>query len=221
MPSRADIVEKIVKILRLARGAGTDAEAHNALLHAQRLMLAHDVSETELSDPAESMAIEEVVADHLGARLPWKEYLAAVIAESFRCAYIISRARSTGATHFVFIGQGADAPIATEAYHTAVSAADQLAARHAATRPDADIARASYLSGFISGLYERFQESSTKNPLLVCTPAAVLAHAQAYTCAHADGGALPTEDADAVKRGYDTGWTFGGDRRALDEPEEK
>ena len=221
MPSRAAIVEKIVKILRLARGAGTDAEAHTALLHAQRLMLTHDVSETELADPAAADAIEEIVADQLGVRLPWKEYLAAVIAESFRCAYIISRARSTGVTRFVFIGQGADASIATEAYHTAVSAADQLAARYAATRPEADAARASYLSGFISGLYQRFQENSEKSALLVCTSAAVLAHAQAYARVDADGGALPTEDADAVKRGYDTGWTFGGTRRALDNPDEK
>ncbi len=47
---REAVLDKVVKMLRLARRAGTEAEAHTALTLAQKLMYAHDIAEHELDD---------------------------------------------------------------------------------------------------------------------------------------------------------------------------
>ncbi|MDB4966158.1 MAG: hypothetical protein JWN44_1847 [Myxococcales bacterium] len=217
MGSRAAAMDKIVKILRLARGAGTEGEAQAALLHAQRLMYAHDIAEDELVDGSDA-PITDLVIDHFGHSVPWKEYLAAVIAENFRCAYIISRARSGGLVRFVLVGRGDDCMVAGEAYQAAAIAAENLSAQFASTREDVELARASYLTGFIKGLYERFQENVSATALVVVTAEAVMAHARGLTNAgDAAGGGLPRGDAEATAEGYQTGWAFGSNKRTLSE----
>lgn len=220
MPDRAQIIAQVVKVLRLARGAGTEHEAHAALLTAQRLMYKHDISEHEVDgQEVPTEAITDVVIEQSGVRMPWHEYLAAVVAENFRCAYLISTSRSTGQTRLVFVGRSADVEVAVEAYRSARAVALQLGDTHARLRPAKERAAAkeSYLLGFLKGLYDRFQESVEKGALMVRTDAEVQDLAASFSnAAPAQGEALVARDAEALQQGHATGYQYGSGKRALE-----
>jgi hypothetical protein len=218
MKRRDEIIAKVVKMLRLARAAGTEAEAHTALTLAQKLMYAHEIAEHELEEPDAAQPIEDKVIDETGKHVGWKEYLAAVIAESFRCAYIISESRSTGVVRLVFVGRRQDAAVAAEAYEAAAVVAANLAEEYIRARPDPgrETARASFLTGFLKGLYDRLQESAASAALLVVPEAAVVQHATALTNGgNAGGQGLPTADGSALREGFESGYAHGSGQRRL------
>lgn len=218
MKRRDEIIAKVVKMVRLARGAGTEAEAHTALTLAQKLMYAHDIAEHELCDSDAAQPIEDTVVDATGKHVGWKEYLAAIIAENFRCAYIISESRASGVVRLVFVGRSADVAVAAEAYQAGALVAATLADACASSRtePDQDAARTSFLTGFLKGLYDRFQESAALTALVVVAEPAVMEHAAALT--HADrapAAALPTTDGGALSEGFASGYAHGAGERRL------
>ena len=220
VPERDAVIEKVVKVLRLARGAGTEAEAQTALALAQRLMYAHDIAESELDPGPEPQSIDDRVIEETGAQVAWKEYLGAVIAENFRCAYIVSVSRSTGAVRLVLVGRRDDAAVAVEAYQTSVYVASHLAGQCAAARAPADQAgaRASFLTGFLKGLYDRFQESASSTALVRVANPDVIAHATALTNAGlARGGELSSSDGSALREGIESGYAHAAGRRFLDD----
>lgn len=219
---RDAVLAKVIKMLRLSRAAGTQAEAHTALTLAQQLMYAHDIAEDDVvvdGDRSESEPIEDTVVDETGHHVAWKEYLAAIIAENFRCAYVISESRSSGNVRLVFLGRRNDATVAGEAYRASAAVAAHLAERCVLPRDEADrpAARASFLTGFLKGLLERFAESASANALAVVVEDAVTQHALGFTNAGtATGGALPHADADALRDGFESGYAHGAGKRRLD-----
>jgi hypothetical protein len=216
--SRESVITKVVAMLRLARAAGSEAEAHTAFALAQRLMYAHDIEERELEEAPSPAPIDDAVVDTAAGHVGWKEVLAAIVAESFRCAIILSRSRSTGAVSTVFLGRRDDVAVATEAYQAAVVVAGNLAEEHAAARPrgERDAARGSFLTGFLRGIDKRFRENAAGAALMVLADPEVMAHATALT----NGGAaaeqpLETRDAEAMREGFETGFEQGGGSRRL------
>lgn len=220
MRPRDEVIAKVVKMLRLARAAGTEAEAHTALTLAQKLMYAHGITDHELTEPDAAEPIDDTVVDETGKHVSWKEYLAAVIAENFRCAYIISESRSTGVVRLVFIGRQKDVAVAAEAYQTSAVVAANLAEECARARDGAhrDAARASFLTGFIKGLYDRLRESAASTALMVVAEPAVIEYATALTNeGNAKGKGLPTTDGSALREGFESGYAHGGAERRLRE----
>ena len=218
--SRREVLEKVVKMLRLARAAGSEAEAHTALTLAQKLMYAHGLAAHEVEGSEEEVEpIEESVIDHASARLGWREYLAAVVAENFRCAYILSRpklpaaaASSASVIRLVFVGRQHDVSAAAEAYRAVTIAGETLAEAYVAERVEAEqqAAREAYLSGFLAGLDRRFREQVTATALVVRIEDAVMAHARALTNAgDAQGVGLAIADKEALRTGYAQGFAFG------------
>ena len=221
------MIDKVIKILRLARAAGSDAEAHTALTLAQRLMYAHGIADHELdADPGGVEPIEDRIVDEAGHRVPWKEYLAAVIAENFRCACIISSSRASGSVRLVFVGRQSDAAVAAEAYQASAIVAAHLATQCAATRAPGEQAdaRASFLTGFLKGLVDRFDESMAETALMVVASGAVLEHAAQFVNAPApDGsepGRLPVQDQGALREGFESGYAHASGQRRLGPPRE-
>lgn len=218
MKRRDEIIAKVVKMLRLARAAGTEAEAHTALTLAQKLMYAHEIAEQELAEPDAAQPIEDTVVDATGKHVGWKEYLAAIIAENFRCAYIISESRSSGVVRLVFVGRRPDALVAAEAYQASAMVAATLAEECAHTRSEAHqgAARASFLTGFLKGLYDRFQESAASTALVVVADPEVMQQAAALTNGgNATGAELPTTDGSALREGFESGYAHGSGERRL------
>jgi hypothetical protein len=213
---RDEIIDKVVKMLRLARGAGTEAEAHTALTLAQKLMYTHEIAEHEVAEPDAAQPIEDMVVDETGRHVDWKEYLAAIVAENFRCAYIISESRSSGVVRLVFVGRREDTAVAAEAYQVGAVVAANLAEDCARARdePDRPAARASFLTGFLKGLYDRFQENAASTALLVIADPAVMQHASSLTNGgNAQGGELPVSDAGALHEGFASGYSHGSGQR--------
>ena len=226
--SRREALEKVVKMLRLARAAGTEAEAHTALSLAQKLMYAHGLEAHEVDESAESGAggdgretdlepIEETMVDHASSRLGWREYLAAVVAENFRCAYILSQGKPSasskrGVVRLVFVGRQLDVAAGTHAYRAAMFAGETLAETYAKDRDEAERekARDAYLSGFLAGLDRRLRENIASAALTIRLDDAVLAHAQKLTNAgEAEGVGLPVGDVDALRSGFEHGFAYG------------
>lgn len=214
MDRRASVIDKVVKMLRLARNAGTDAEAQTAIVLARRLMVAHDLDEADLEEgEPQRQPIDDAVVDASPRHVSFKEYLAAIVGESFRCAVIISEHRATGTVRLVFVGRTADVAVAREAYDAALIAAANLAEEHVRARPasEQDVARGSFLTGFLKGLDARLREDAAATALLVVTDAEVLAHATALANGgDATGGTLPTGDGEALRQGYGAGYDVAG-----------
>ncbi len=218
MSRRDEVIQKVVKMLRLARNAGTEAEAHTALTLAQKLMYAHEIAEHELDEPEVVQPIDDAVVDEMGRHVDWKEYLAAIVAENFRCAYIISKSRSLGTIRLVFVGRRADVAIAREAYETSAIVAGHLAEQCAQSRAphEQPAARASFLTGFLRGLIGRFDENKGSTALMVIADPEVIAEAQAFANGGtATGGRLPVADGEALRAGYESGYAHGSGERAL------
>ncbi len=208
MKTREHVIDKVVKVLRLSRGAGTEAEAQTALLLAQKLMYEHDLSAGDIEESGAPQPIEDSVVDSSGQHVVWKEYLAAIIAESFRCAYIISESRSSGQVRLVFIGRRSDVLVATEAYQASAAVAAALAEDCASRRDpgEREAARSSFLTGFLKGLLDRLTENAGSTALVVVPEAAVLEHAAAFANGgEAAGGALATSDPGALHEGLESG----------------
>jgi hypothetical protein len=218
--SREAIIAKVVKMLRLARGAGTEAEAHTALTLAQKLMYAHEIAEHELdsSEAEGQQPIEDAVIDASHQHVAWRQCLAAVIAENFRCAIIISQSKINGVVRLVFVGRKRDVVIATEAFETSVVVAANLARAFAESREEAEreLARVSFLTGFLKGLDERFRAQAASTALLVIADASVMQAATALTNAgEASGQELPVGDGEALREGFEAGYEQGGPSRRL------
>ena len=90
-------------------------------------MYAPDIVAQELDEPEVAQPIEDTVVDASGHHVAWKEFLAAIVAESFRCAYIISESRSAALVRLVFVGRRPDTLVAAEAYRTSAAVASSLA----------------------------------------------------------------------------------------------
>jgi hypothetical protein len=213
--SRRDALEKVVKMLRLARAAGTEAEAQTALALAQKLMYAHGLEAEDVEgDTSDVESIDEEMVDHASNRLGWREYLAAVIAENFRCAYIMSHPRSApNAVRLVFVGRTHDVAAASAAYRAATVAGETLAYRFV---DETGGSFESYLSGFLAGLDQRFRENVTESALAIRLEDAVMESARSLTNAgDAEAAILPTADAGAVSAGYDAGFAYGDRKKRL------
>lgn len=216
-------------MLRLARGAGTEAEAHTALSLAQKLMYTHGLEAHEVDASAEGGGatelepIEEAMVDHASSRLGWREYLAAVVAENFRCAYILSQGRPSasskrGVVRLVFVGRQLDVAAGTHAYRAAMFAGETLAEAYARERDEAERekARDAYLSGFLAGLDRRLRENIASAALTIRLDDAVLSHAQKLTNAgDAEGAGLPVGDVDALRSGFEHGFAYGDKTKRL------
>ncbi len=77
---------KIQKLLTLAKDA-TDEESQTAMLHARKLMLKHNIQESEL---VSSFVNDKTVVNERVYRnklIWWHRKLAQIIARHFRCSY--------------------------------------------------------------------------------------------------------------------------------------
>jgi hypothetical protein len=114
------------------------------------------------------------------------------------------------------VGRRQDTAVAAEAYQVGAIVAANLAEECARGRaePERPAARASFLTGFLKGLDERFQESAASTALLVVADPAVVQHAASLTNGgNAQGGQLSTSDEGALREGFQSGYAHGSGQR--------
>lgn len=97
------IIKKVKNLLELAYDAPNDEEGQTALLMAQKLMVKHNLSLHDVNTKQKNEAIGETVG-HWEYRMSWwKEKLAAILGENFRCQTIRRRKKKEGITQIIFL----------------------------------------------------------------------------------------------------------------------
>lgn len=173
------VIFKIQNLLELAYDAPNDEEGQTALLMAQKLMVKHNLSMTDLTTTKNKNNIGETVGTW-EYRMPWwQEKLAAILGENFRCKTIRRRVFDEGITQIIFFGYDTDTELCTKVYEGAILYLKYRLKRLFPTIPKAHWKdyKKSYLLGFLAGLDERFRkqaQSSEKFALMVQVPAEVL-----------------------------------------------
>ncbi|HEM3469281.1 DUF2786 domain-containing protein [Streptococcus suis] len=156
------IVTKIQNLLELAYDAPNDEEGQTALLMAQKLMVKHNLSLKDVKNTHNRENIGETVAGWAFRMQWWKEELAAILGQNFRCQTIRRRIFDEGITQMIFFGYDTDAELCTKIYEGAIL---YLEYRIKRLFPTVEKERwlgykKSYLMGFLTGLDDRFKQQS-------------------------------------------------------------
>lgn len=173
------IISKVQNLLELAYDAPNDEEGQTALLMAQKLMVKHNLSMSDIKTSQKNDNIGETVGHWEYRMVWWKEKLAAILGENFRCKTIRRRLVEKGITQMIFFGYDTDAELCTKVYEGALLYLDYRLKRLFPTVSKARWKdyKKSYLLGFLDGLDQRFKnqtQSSEEFALMVQVPAEVL-----------------------------------------------
>jgi hypothetical protein len=177
----SDIVRKIQMLLRKTPENGaTEAESHNAILMAQKLMAQHkltddDVKEREYSSPEAELFRKEAFHRPVTNYMKLEQYhwrVGKIIAENFRC-FSYTEADwtvSKSVKRVVFLGLKDDTEIAFDVYKFAIKSIEHLSKQYAndnSTFMDNASTKLKikndYMEGFMRGLKSKFEEQVKSN----------------------------------------------------------
>lgn len=167
------ILDKLAK-LRAARDGeakiGNQAAADAFAGMINKMLLEHELSETDIPLPADQDPIVEQMFDprahgmkFSNTRVAWQETLAGVVAYAHLCKILVH----SGSNYVTFVGTKSHVAVAEYAFVVLVRAADEMSKkarddywRQYRNDPDFESGnfRASWLRGFIGRIAERFRE---------------------------------------------------------------
>ena len=160
--------------MELAQDNPSDEEGQTALLMAQKLMLKHDVSlsQVELHQTEDKFETGEVVGKSASSLRWWEKDMSVIISTNFRCYVVQERDRRTETSYLIFFGEKKDAEMAAKVYDAAL-----MYLRYRIKRlPDKSPAyKNSYIRGFILSLGKRFEKQVEEYGLTVLPKKEVLA----------------------------------------------
>lgn len=154
-----DIIRKIQKCLRLSESAN-EHEAAAAMRQARRLMQAHNISESELSQ-AERKATKLPSGDRAKFR-KWEATLANVVANSFGVYVVLHKAYKQ--EDLGFYGKEQSVTVAMYAFEVCRSAAKRACDAYAkanltnTSTSERAFARRMFLVNFVAGLYSELKK---------------------------------------------------------------
>lgn len=177
------IIDRIKKLLALAKGNTNAAEATAAALKAQKLIADYDVSKAELHED-EPENLVEITSESNTHSNPWGVKLANVIADNFRCrlylhtttaGYDYWTRRKDTSRNIVFMGYDTDAEAAKITFDRLYEIGNRLA--NAACRRERERwgsavgVRNSFLMGFVKGIQDELEKQCVA--LMLVRPQAV------------------------------------------------
>lgn len=211
------IKERIGKLLKVAEDSPYPAEVEAALLKAQELMAINGLTEGDIN-PSERGDVVEKEIDLGGRAERWKNCLAAVLAENFRCmTYRSRRVRHGGdsvafCSFVVILGRSDDVNIVFDAFCRCVLAVTRFALEYRAkTKSRWQTVRSSYFTGFVRGLDDRFEEQKRQNPewgLVLVRDSEVESAYEALDLGNAPASRAVLRGKDAFAEGYAKGKGF-------------
>lgn len=216
---RDKLLARVRRLLALAHRSPYAAEAHAALLKAQELMVRHGLAAADLEEKPNDREVAHTDAFAGGQRTHWRGWLAAVVAENFRCTAYWAHLPNRRYT-LRFIGLVYDAHLAREVYKAAAATAEKqsrayVQARQAAralSRREANLIRNAFLGGWIVGLRDKFREQVEANAwaLVLVQPPEVREAVERMNLAKYRGS-QPHYGGDraAALAGYEAGQRFG------------
>lgn len=183
MSDRQKILERIRKLLALSERNTNSAEATQAVLFAQRLIVLYNVEDAELKkDSIQDENIVSVNSQIISNPRLWRVYLRNLVAASFRCkswetveeTYSPCGQRKTH-NQATFYGYEQDAQAATLAFEYLYRTGNRLAnAKMKSLRKERRSTKGaynSYIAGYLSGLTHELEKQSKE--LMIVLPLAV------------------------------------------------
>jgi len=163
------IVHKVHLLLNKAANNPSQEESQSCLLMAQKLMIEHGISQSEVdAQEDKETPVKSVIRLRTNyERLSWwKKEIAKVIADNFRCHHYINRLGSN--SRIVFIALEQDAELAKVTFEFACDAI-KYGLKHFAKiwksqrgyTPDSAV-KNDYMDGWIRGLRDKFKEQIDK-----------------------------------------------------------
>jgi hypothetical protein len=185
------IADKVKKLLNLA-SSDVEEEARTAMLKAQALMAAHDLSMEQVSafdgdgnrDRRGGRDHEPVVEHTLEKPVRtiqyWQKLLTTVITENFRCACVY-RSYGNGSRDIVIIGTPADVEVCREtltfSFHSAINCWSRYrTTRTFRNRRSLEAAKRDYMIGFARGLRDAFAAQVKEKAIVLVRPGKVDAY---------------------------------------------
>lgn len=176
------VIDRVKKLLALSTSS-YQAEAENAILKAQELLLANGLSMADVSSGESTKTDKEVIHESVnkGTVCRWHEkLLAAVIAENFRCTAYFGTYDRTGQTFLKIMGLKEDVEVCKEVIEFTVRVADHMWLQYKRNnrikgslerRKGTFAVKNDYFRGFILGVKAKFAEQvQTKALILVKDP---------------------------------------------------
>lgn len=157
-----NIISKIEKLLALAGNNPSEAEAHVAMLKAQKLMAEYNLDMAQFQDKPQEK--KEAVTEYFKGyhNTGWAISLAKVICDNFRCN--ILRAAGYG---LVFVGLKEDVAICKAVFTFAANTLDKnmmkLRRQYRKQGLSTDGISGDYAAGFIAGLKAKYKEQVEEN----------------------------------------------------------
>lgn len=185
------IVEKIGKLLSLAT-SDVEEEARAAMLKAQALMAAHNLSLEQVatfsggSDRGrtgglgQGPVVEQTVEKPARTIQYWQKLLTSVVTENFRCACVY-RSYRNGSRDIVIIGTPTDVAVCREtlvfSFHSAINCWSRYrATRTFRSRRSLEASKRDYMIGFTRGLRDAFAAQVKEKAIVLVRPAQVDDH---------------------------------------------
>ena len=170
MNSREQVIEQVKKLLaHSVENGATEAEAVAFALKAQKLIADNDLEEWELGESCKQEVVE-VTSEKSYARA-WRGFLAATVAENFRCKAVQSRRCATSGgkskTFITFVGYESDARAALMVFEHLYAVGDKLGKLHESRCYTDQNAYENFVRGFVKGVGDEL-EKQCQALMLVC-----------------------------------------------------
>lgn len=213
--TKEKIVDRVRRLLALAGNNPSAEEAQSAMLHAQRLMVQHAISEADLEDSEDQEVVDVPVDFGVLRRNRFHSMLLDIVCRNFRCV-----ACSSILGNGIVMGLPADAAAASAVYQMAkaslTSSRQAYLKKRRRLEPNMTPRRAADLRnqwsfGFCRGLKAAFEDQveSCGYAMVLVTPALVVKAAE--NIEEADDFKEPKTgkyDPDAVRDGIEKGERF-------------
>jgi len=211
-------LERVKKLLALAKDNPNEHEAETAMLHAQEILAKYGMTLKDIEgEQQELKKVIEISVTEPSGRIPWwKKQLAMVIADNFKCKTFMGGFRYNSS--IIFFGLELDVEIAKEVYQYAELIVDKLAKSYVGKTyrqgKSTKGVRNEFIWGFITGLRDKFQEQINKNNwgLVLVTDALVEKQYNEKKLRKSSNSGIQPEfsgDRDARAKGYQEGQNFG------------
>lgn len=169
-------ISKIQKLLNLA-SSDVEEEARTAMLKAQALMAAHDLSMEQISalgedhEAEEEQVVEQTVEKNGRTVQYWHKLLTMVITRNFRCACLY-RSYGNGTRDIVIVGMPDDVHACRETLTFSFRAATNCWTRYRKSRTfrnrcATEAAKRDYMTGFAVGLRDAFAAQVREKALVI------------------------------------------------------
>jgi len=152
------IISRVQKLLKQAEGTPYEAEASSAMLLAQKLMVKHGLSASDINEGETKGVIDFDLST--GRHAWWKKSLARLIADNFRCANYNHRVVGDGVSTIRYIGKADDVETASSVYYYAVKMITYHSGNYIKLRKTKEVYakgdKNTYIMGYLLGLKDKF-----------------------------------------------------------------